>query len=122
MTDPCFACPDSAQPMTAAVRQRAWADFLYLWRLCEGAACRRARRCKGNPHACFPRYAPLLPGEVQDYYSSLLQSREDGLSFEDAMSELQEEGLERALDDWRQAVEASLHPHPEARRGRMTHL
>jgi hypothetical protein len=105
--------PDSAQPVSATFRQRAWVDALCLWRLCDGLACRRARKCTGNPHACFPRYAPLLPDDVQDCYNSLCQSREDGLSFEDAMSEVEEAGLDRALEDWRTAVQASLRPRPD---------
>jgi hypothetical protein len=101
---------DIATLPSATERLRAWVNLLCFWRLCDRRTCRRAYKCSGNPHFCFPRYTPLLPEGVQDFYASLRQSRADGQSFEKAMSLIDEAGLDHVLDDWHATVEASLRP------------
>jgi hypothetical protein len=68
---------------------RNWNRTLGVWRLCENQACRRARICRGNPLACMPRLFPQLPLGVQAWFVSLGQCQDEGLTFEEAMEELE---------------------------------
>ena len=39
---------------------------LDLQKFCSKPACRRARRCKGEPRACLTRHAPTLPAPLRN--------------------------------------------------------
>jgi hypothetical protein len=43
---------------------RAKCNLMALWRLCDQANCRRAQRCRGEPHGCLRRHVPQVPREV----------------------------------------------------------
>lgn len=89
---------------------RGWAGVLSLWRLCGQDKCRRARACRGDVQACFPRNYPLLPDGVRDWFESLLAARENDIPFEAAIAELEWQPGAAALRAWNAAVARSLAP------------
>ena len=91
---------------------RGWAGALSLWRLCGQGKCRRARACRGDARACFPRHYPLLPDGVRGWFECLLVAREDGMPFEEVIAELERLPGADALRAWNEAVARSLTPPP----------
>jgi hypothetical protein len=43
------------------VTQRLYCDVLRFWRRCPERACKRHRRCIGEPNRCLMRHLPLVP-------------------------------------------------------------
>ena len=94
--------------MTKAIRTtdsraealRHWHRILGLWRVCDKAACRRARACRGNPRACAPVNFARAPEGVQDWFCNLVLAKEAGLSFDEAMARVQGTPTEEAFLDW----------------------
>ena len=71
-----------------------------LWGLCSNAACRRAHECRGNPHDCVARYAPLVPEEVHE--GVRIMAEYHGLSFDELRADYP---LEMdAVRDWSDLV------------------
>ncbi len=56
-------------------RFRLYARRLQVWRLCYGAACRRARSCRGDPRRCDLRIADWVD-EVRMAASRELNARD----------------------------------------------
>ena len=82
-----------------------WISSLYcLWRLCARAACRRARRCRGDGCTCQTGLA-LVPREALDFMAAFEQARDDGLRYDEMIDVCSEELA--ALERWRAQVELS---------------
>jgi hypothetical protein len=58
------------------------ANLIRLPALCARAKCRRAQACRGEPHRCLTRYAPLLPEDALAGAEALLDGKIRGLSFD----------------------------------------
>ncbi len=102
-------------PLTAAERAaaetrllRTLADMICLYGLCAHPACRRGRRCRGEPRDCLPRYAPLVPEDAREGAKAMIGARWHGLSFEELIDDAEDEV--GALVDWADAVERSGAP------------
>jgi hypothetical protein len=80
-------------------------NLLGIPHLCGRAACRRAKSCSGDGDACTARYAALVPEGARRFAVTLLEAREAGHTFEDALALAREEG--EALQAWRTALAAS---------------
>ena len=79
---------------------RNWTRILGLWRVCDKAACRKARACRGNVRACVPVNFANVPEDVQAWFACLMVAREDGLSFDEAMAEIEKTPAAEAFRDW----------------------
>ena len=95
---------------------RGWSRVLSLWHLCGNAACIRARACRGNIRACGPRTFALLPPGVQDWFACLLEAKDEGLSFDEALRRIDETPAAQAFAEWNAAVAASGGEQPRDRR------
>jgi len=82
-----------------------WSKLLATWRLCDNAACRRARVCRGQGHACFKAKLPLLPEPVRDWFMGYLWHKQERIPFDDMLANLEESGHGQALRDWQGGVE-----------------
>jgi hypothetical protein len=58
-------------------------NLMCLWGLCAKPACRRARKCRGEPRDCLARYAPLVPEEAREGIKAMIEGRRDNLSFDE---------------------------------------
>jgi hypothetical protein len=79
---------------------RDWNKMLGLWRVCDNAACRRARACRGNVRVCSPRNFALAPEGVQNWFVNLVVAKEDGLSFDEALARIKDTEIEEAFLEW----------------------
>jgi hypothetical protein len=77
-----------------------WSKWFATWRLCENAACARARACRGNGRACLKAKFPLLPEGVRDWFMGYLWHKQEQFPFEDMFDNLESSGLNQALRDW----------------------
>lgn len=93
---------------------RGWSKVLSLWRLCGNAACRRARRCRGEAHVCLPKNFQLLPQGVRDWFVDLAAAQECDIPFDAAIESLDASPAGQAFHDWNAAVAASLGEAEEA--------
>ncbi len=87
---------------------RGWADWLGMWALCDNPACRGAQGCRGQIKLCAPKYFHQLPEDVQAFFWCLMQAKEQGLSFDEALAGFSDDSP--ALDGmlrWHAAVENS---------------
>jgi hypothetical protein len=51
------------------------ANQLGLWQYCAKPACRRARRCRGEPRACLDRRLPQVPERTRAALRAVLRAR-----------------------------------------------
>lgn len=77
---------------------RRLSEFFSLVQFCDRASCRRAKTCRGDPERCLFLYVDLVPLAVREFVIGLMNSRELGFSFEEAMRR-DKEGM-RALAEW----------------------
>jgi hypothetical protein len=92
-------------PHASAASLRMVCDFMCLWRLCEQARCRRARRCRGAPRICLGRLSPLVPEEARAFIAGLYELKAEGVPFDQIGLRLWEE--EAALKNWLAALAAA---------------
>jgi hypothetical protein len=66
--------PGREHPLNPAAQclARGKCNLLALWRWCDQAGCRRARRCLGAPHPCLRRHAWLVPPDIAAGVETLL--------------------------------------------------
>jgi hypothetical protein len=76
------------------------ADVLRFWHVCESAACRSARACRGDARTCARRNFKRLPDDVQSWYACLLMGKEEGLPFEETMARIAETRVANAYENW----------------------
>jgi hypothetical protein len=81
--------PDTAPHAHAAetVALRYKSNCLHLPKLCRGAACRRARQCKGDPRTCVSRYELLVPEEARDWMRISLEGLRADRDFDELRAE-----------------------------------
>jgi len=87
---------------TRADSLRQLSDTLALSRLCDRAACKRAKTCVGEAERCLTLYAECVPLAAREFIVGLLNSREFGYTFEEALKQHQEGA--RAYLDWSSSV------------------
>jgi hypothetical protein len=64
---------------------RLLGNVFSLAHICDRAACKRAKVCRGNPERCLTLYSEYVPIEAREFVVDLMTSRELGYSFEEAM-------------------------------------
>jgi hypothetical protein len=77
---------------------------LGAWRLCRKRACQRGKRCRGEELACVKTHLPLLPESVQLWFVTMMESKGEGLSFDEAMTRLEGSWAEEGYMQWRMAI------------------
>lgn len=102
-TSELFHDEERIPPAARVAVQRVVSDLYSLWCLCDKGACRRARRCKGNPKECLETLTPLLASEVIDGGHYFFEGKEQGLSFEELYERHPDEIA--ALGNWRAAID-----------------
>jgi hypothetical protein len=106
-----------ADDIKAEKSAHAWSGLFATWRLCDNAACRRARACRGEVRACLKAKFPLLPERVRDWFMGFLWHKQERFPFEDMIDNLESSGHGQALRDWREdgvreeEIEAARVPH-----------
>ncbi len=93
------------QPRTSEKTLRGWASIVKLWAVCDNAACRKARACRGAIHTCAPKNFAKAPEEVRGILCCLLAAKAEGLSFDEAIEGFPGSRAEAAWHDWCAQVE-----------------
>lgn len=89
--------------------QREMCSALQFFRWCGGKACRRARACTGDAHACFAHFWPLIAEDVKAEIRESIVARSEGLPLADIERRMDEAGERyRAL-----AAAAGRGSHPQ---------
>ena len=83
-----------------------WSKLLATWRLCDNAACRRARVCRGQGDVCLKAKFPLLPEAVREWFMGFVWHKQEQIPFDDMLDNLEELGHGQALRDWLEGVQA----------------
>ena len=99
----------TARKDSRAEALRDWNRILGLWRVCDKPACRRANACRGNVRACSPVNFAKAPDGVQTWFIGLVAAKEVGLSFDEAMAEIEKTPAAEAFRAWHAGEE----PDPE---------
>jgi hypothetical protein len=101
--------PASAQEQARSGSDRSmrfWSKTLRLWSLCDNAACRRARACRGDVGTCMSVGYRKLPQGVREFYEELMGARIAKVPFDEAKAWLDANGHTRAIEEWWAAVDA----------------
>ena len=64
---------------------RSLSNIFSLSHFCDRAACKRAKKCRGNAERCLALYSECVPVEAREFIVDLMTSRELGYSFEEAL-------------------------------------
>ena len=86
---------------------RDWANIMSLWHVCDNAACRRARVCRGNARVCGPQNIQRVPDGVLHWFLELLEARKDNIPFDAAWEWLDGTPAGEAFYEWTEAAKAS---------------
>ena len=73
------------QPRSSERTLRGWSNLLKCWAVCDNAACREARRCRGTIRTCAPKNFAQLPEGVKGLACVIWDAKAEGLSFDAAM-------------------------------------
>jgi hypothetical protein len=95
---------DATKSRDASLRR--WTQNLALWRVCDNAACRHAQACRGNVRACTPKNFAAAPEGVQAWFCLLMASKQERLSFDEAMARMKDTPAEQAFALWHAGDEA----------------
>jgi hypothetical protein len=75
--------------LTPALR---WiSNVMCLWSMCAKPACRRARKCNGEPRDCLRCYAPLVPEDARAGAEVMLHGVMHRFKFDDLREDASEE-------------------------------
>jgi hypothetical protein len=85
---------------------RFWSETLRLWSLCDNAACRRARACRGDVGTCMSVGYRKLPQGVREFYEELMGAKIANVPFDEVKAWLDANGHTRAIEEWWAAVDA----------------
>ena len=55
-----------------------------FWKVCPDGACKRAKSCAGNPHACFFRWWPHVPQDFKISFRAIVKAMCAGASAKEA--------------------------------------
>lgn len=92
-------------------------DLLALWALCENRTCRKLGQCRAVPPRCWSECMELAPDAASEFVFTLLEGKEENLSFEDALADVPEE-LVAEWSAWHEAVtRITGRPSMKPRRG-----
>lgn len=64
---------------------RLLSNIFSLAQFCDRASCKRAKCCKGNSERCLALYSDCVPMQTREFIVDLMNSRELGYSFDEAM-------------------------------------
>jgi broad specificity phosphatase PhoE len=78
--------PEQKVRLRLAIR-RMQANLLGFPALCAKAACRRARKCSGNPAVCMDDIGSDVPHDVRDAVDELLFGKFAGRPFDEMLAE-----------------------------------
>ena len=81
--------PDT--PMDEDTGWRWHNNFFAVWAVCERNACRRAKRCAGDPKPCHDRFWPHVPERMKFEFRATLKAINDGLPLEAVTRRVEEE-------------------------------
>jgi len=95
--------PDDPSPPAPVLRWMS--NTMSLNGLCARAACRRAQACRGEPHDCLARYAPLVPEAAREGVKVMIDGLRLSLPFDDLLEEAKDELA--ALADWKALVKGN---------------
>ena len=88
---------------------RGWGAMLGIYQLCDNAACRRAKTCRGEARSCFRERFMQLPELVRNFWMLLLAAKAEGLTFDEAVELLLPRAEIHAWEAWmRKADESHL--------------
>ena len=85
---------------------RNWTRNLGLWYVCDNAACRRARACRGNVDRCFRRNVQRVPLEVREWFVMLGEMQRDKVPFDEAWARLDKTPVGEAFAQWHMSTNA----------------
>jgi len=83
------ADPDA--PMDEDTFKRWRNNFFAFWAVCTAPACKRTKRCAGDPTACHDRLWPHVPERMKFEFHTTLKAINDGLPLEAVMQKVEEE-------------------------------
>ena len=84
---------------------RAWSKHLYLWGLCDNAACRLAKACRGHAQPCMDAHFSRLPAGAQEWFKVMICAKAFyDVPFDEVMRALNESGVNEVLLEWQRAV------------------
>lgn len=64
---------------------RIVSNVFSLAQFCDRASCKRVKKCKGDAERCLTLYSDRVPRTAREFVVDLLNSRELGFSFEEAL-------------------------------------
>src|SRR3954452_20437735 len=71
---------------------RRWRNnYFAFWAVCETRACRRAKRCAGDPKSCHDRIWPQMPERMKFDFRVTLKAINEGLSLDEVRRKVKEE-------------------------------
>jgi len=85
---------------------RNWTRNMSLWYVCDNAACRRARACRGNVDHCFGRNVQRVPQEVREWFLMLGELQRDQVPFDEAWARLDKTPVGEAFHQWHTSTNA----------------
>ena len=66
-------------------------NYFAFWHVCETGACRRNKRCAGDPKACSDRFMPLVPQRMKFELQATLKAINDKLPLDSVRRKAKEE-------------------------------
>ena len=66
-------------------------NYFAFWVICETKACKRTKRCAGDPKACAGRCMPMVPYRMKFEFHATLKAINDRLPLEGVMRRVKEE-------------------------------
>src|SRR5436305_8295310 len=82
---------DRDAPMDEGAFSRWRNNYFAFWVVCETRACRRAKRCAGDPKSCHDRIWPHMPDRMKFEFRVTLKAINEGLSLDEVRRKVKEE-------------------------------
>jgi len=91
-------------------------NYFAFWVICPTRACKRTKRCAGDPRSCHDRIWPHMPERIKFQFHATLTAVNDGLSAQEVTRKVKEE-LARFDETTRVLGQSSGGTHGPAPRG-----
>src|SRR3954447_13507928 len=82
---------DRDAPMDEDAFRRWRNNYFAFWVVCDTRACRRAKRCAGDPKSCHDRIWPHMPERMKFEFRVTLKAITEGLSLDEVRRKVKEE-------------------------------
>jgi hypothetical protein len=82
---------DRDAPMDDDALKRWLNDYFAFWVICQTKACKRGKRCAGDPKSCRDRMWPHVPERIKFEFRATLKAIDDRLPLEAVMQRVREE-------------------------------